>query len=75
MTVHKSQGQTLPKAIIDIESCRGTEAPYVMCSRVTSLEGLLILRPFNINKIRCRQSEDARREEKRLYLLSLQTIV
>ncbi|KAH7931399.1 hypothetical protein BV22DRAFT_991024, partial [Leucogyrophana mollusca] len=75
LTAHKSQGQTLDKAIVDIESCGGTESPYVMCSRVTSLDGLLILRPFKISKITSHQSEDARREDQRLYYLSLQTIV
>ncbi|KAH7909205.1 hypothetical protein BJ138DRAFT_993553, partial [Hygrophoropsis aurantiaca] len=66
MTAHKSQGQTMARAIVDIESCGNTESPYVMCSRVTSLDGLLILRPFNIKKITNRQSEDARRDDKRL---------
>jgi len=75
MTTHKAQGRTLPNAIIDIQSCRGTEAPYVMASRVTSLDGLLILRPFNINKIRSRPSEDSRKEERRLECLRLQTIL
>jgi len=46
MTAHKAQGQTMTHAIIDLASCHGTQAPYVMVSQVTSLEGLLILRPF-----------------------------
>ncbi|KAG1839105.1 hypothetical protein DFJ58DRAFT_667927 [Suillus subalutaceus] len=46
MTTHKAQGQTMQRAIIDFEGCSGTEAPYVMLLRVTSLDGLLILRPF-----------------------------
>ena len=50
MTAHKAQGQTLKKVIIDLENCRGTESPYVMVSCVTSLEGLLILRPFRSSK-------------------------
>ncbi|PPR06558.1 hypothetical protein CVT24_001578 [Panaeolus cyanescens] len=28
MTAHKSQGQTLKQAIIDLEGCRGTETPW-----------------------------------------------
>jgi hypothetical protein len=75
MTAHKSQGQTLNRVIVDLESCRGTEAPYVMISRVTSLSGLLILRPFTKNKIQCHQSEDLRKEMKRLYKLKLDTII
>ncbi|KAJ3851611.1 hypothetical protein EV368DRAFT_17583, partial [Lentinula lateritia] len=74
-TTHKVQGQTLDSAIIDLESCRGTEAPYVMVSRVKTLDGLLVLRPFHLKKIQCRQSEDSRLEHKRLHLLALETIV
>jgi hypothetical protein len=74
MTAHKSQGQTMHQAIIDLQSCHGTESPYVMLSRVTSLEGLAILRPFEKRKIQCRQSEDSRREAKRLHLLQLHTV-
>jgi PIF1-like helicase len=60
MTAHKSQGQTIQKAIIDLATCRGTEPPYVMVSRVRKLEDLLILHPFPIGKITCRMSEDTR---------------
>ena len=74
MTAHKAQGQTLKKVIIDLDNCRGTESPYVMVSRVTSLEGLLILRPFRSSKIKCRQSEDVRNEFKRLDRLRTLTI-
>ncbi|PBK86770.1 hypothetical protein ARMGADRAFT_854301, partial [Armillaria gallica] len=73
MTAHKAQGQTLPNVIVDFESCRGTEAPHVMASRVKSLSGLLILRPFKINKIQKRQSEDYRNESHRLRVLQLLT--
>jgi hypothetical protein len=75
MMAHKAQGQTLTKAIIDLQSCKGTEAPYVMLSRVKSLKGLLILRPFEKKKIQCRQSEDVRTEMLRLEALSLETII
>ena len=66
MTAHKSQGQTLDKAIVDLANCHGTEAPYVMVSRVRRLNDLLILRPFPMGKIKCRMSEDTRREQTRL---------
>jgi hypothetical protein len=75
MTAHKAQGQTMDRAIVDLESCFGTESPYVMISRVRSLDGLRILRPFNIAKIQCRQSEDSRREFRRLDFIRLLTIV
>lgn len=45
-----------------------------MASRVTSLDGLLVLRPFNINKIRSRPSEDSRKEEQWLECLWLKTV-
>ena len=74
MTAHKAQGRTLDHVIVNLQSCRGTEAPYVMVSRVTSLSGLLILRPFE-KKIQSRQSEDARREAQCLEILRLKTIM
>ena len=46
MTVHQAQGQTLDSIIIDLQSCKGTEAPYDMASCAHSLHGLLILHPF-----------------------------
>jgi len=69
ITTHKAQGRTLSHAIIDIKSCRGTEPPYVMASCATSLDGLLVLRPFNIDKIRSHPSEDSHKEERRLECL------
>ena len=33
MTAHRAQGQTLSNVIVDLQSCRGTEAPYVMISQ------------------------------------------
>ncbi|EIM79427.1 uncharacterized protein STEHIDRAFT_37212, partial [Stereum hirsutum FP-91666 SS1] len=74
-TAHKSQGQTYEKVIVDLKNCRGSAAPYVMLSRVKSLEGLCILRDFKISKIRCHMNEDCRREMNRLEKMSLQTII
>lgn len=74
ITGHKSQGRTLEATIADIQSCRGTESVYVMLSRVTSINQLRILRPFNIKKIQCRPSEDSRQETKRQTILNLRTI-
>ncbi|KAI0038040.1 hypothetical protein FA95DRAFT_1478114, partial [Auriscalpium vulgare] len=73
LTAHKAQGQTLSHAVVDLHDCRGTESPYVMISRVKSLEGLLILRPFARKKIMCRQSQDSRLEFRRLDFVRLQT--
>lgn len=74
-TAHKSQGQTYEKVIVDLNSCRGSAAPYVMLSRVKSLDGLCILRDFEKSKICCHMSEDCRKEMKRLDCLSLHTII
>ncbi len=73
MTAHKSQGRTLTRAIVDFESCTGTEAPYVMASRVKSLEGLLVVRWFPEKKIQVRPSEDLRLEITRLRVQCEQT--
>lgn len=75
MTAHKAQGQTMERAIVDLQSCFGTESAYVMASRVKSLNGLAILRPFDKRKIQSRQSEDSRKEAKRLEYLNLHTIM
>jgi hypothetical protein len=50
ITVHKSQGLTLPKVVLDIsqsEHCLGLS--YVAVSRVKSLDGLLFERPFDFD--------------------------
>jgi ATP-dependent exoDNAse (exonuclease V) alpha subunit len=73
MTAHKAQGQTMHKVVVDLAGCSGTEQPYVMVSRSTSLEGLVILRDFDFNKITKRHSEDLRREFGRLEYLKVQT--
>jgi hypothetical protein len=75
VTAHRAQGQSMERVIIDLESCQGMEAPYVMASRATSLDGLLILRPFQQKRITCALSQDARTEKSRLHQLSLETMV
>jgi len=66
ITAHKAQGRSMNKVIVDLSSCVGTEAAYVMVSRCTHLNGLLVLRPFPISKITVRRSQDAREEFHRL---------
>jgi hypothetical protein len=73
MTAHKAQGKTMEAIVVDLESTHGTEAPYVMISRATSLAGVFILRPFRQKVIQCRPSQDVRNEFKRLDMLSHQT--
>ena len=74
MTVHKAQGQTMSKVIVDLAGCSGTEPPYVMASRATSLEGLLILRSFERKHITKRRSEELRKEFSRLMYLKWKTV-
>lgn len=75
ITAHKAQGKTMNKVVVDLQGCCGTEQPYLMVLRCTTLEGLIILRNFDFKKITCRQSEDQRRETERLEKLRLQTLV
>jgi hypothetical protein len=73
MTAHKAQGKTMEAIIADLESTKGTEAPYVMLSRAKSLDGIFILRPFRLSAIQCHPSQDVRNEYKRLDMLCHQT--
>ncbi|KAJ7136458.1 hypothetical protein C8R43DRAFT_859936, partial [Mycena crocata] len=73
ITAHKAQGKSLDACVISFSGCKGTESPYVMVSRATSLQGLVILTPFKKDKICCRQSQDARTEFRRLRYLALST--
>ncbi|HZU92612.1 MAG TPA: AAA family ATPase [Microbacterium sp.] len=60
VTIHKSQGKTYDRAIIDLGS--GAFAPgqtYVALSRLTSLEGLYLSRPLRPSDIKV--DEDVRR--------------
>lgn len=74
MTVHKAQGQTMERVIVDLAGCIGIESAYVMVSRATSLKGLMVLRDFDIQQIKKRRSEDLRKEFLRLTCLKWQTI-
>jgi hypothetical protein len=59
---------------VDLTGCTGSQSPYVMLSRVTDFESLFILRPFKEAKIKCRPSEDLRRENLRLKEIYLKTL-
>lgn len=73
MTDYKSQGRTLKYAIVDLTACTGSQSPYVMVSRVTSLDGLLVLRAFNKEKVCSNPSQDLRIEVKRIKSLHANT--
>ena len=60
VTIHKSQGKTYDRAVVDLGS--GAFAPgqtYVALSRLTSIEGLYLSRPLRPSDIRV--DEDVRR--------------
>ena len=64
----------MERAVVDLAGCTGTEQPYVMVSRCTSVDGLVILRDFEFGQITKRRSEDLRKEMSRIECLRLQTI-
>lgn len=51
MTIHKAQGQTSERAIIDIRGCFDGQQPYVALSRVRNLDGLRLLNPPKLSDL------------------------
>ena len=51
ITVHKSQGLTFTKAIVDIGDAFAPGQVYVALSRLTSLNGLVLSSPINVNSL------------------------
>ncbi|KAF7791121.1 hypothetical protein EIP86_002132 [Pleurotus ostreatoroseus] len=72
-TAHRAQGQSYDKVVVDLQDCQGSECPYVMLSRARSLEGVLILRPFDKRKICTPPAEGLSTELRRLEWLALLT--
>ncbi|CAF1486450.1 unnamed protein product [Adineta ricciae] len=72
ITTHKSQGQTLPKIIVDLVTPPGTVALasiYVPLSRVKRLQDLLIFRPFELDVLQKKPSKSQLEERKRLDMI------
>ena len=69
-TAHNSQGRSLNAACIDFTSCNELAMTYVMLSRIRSLEGITILRPFPIGKINSHAPQAVRNELIRLDVLA-----
>jgi len=52
-TIHKCQGQTFEKAVIDFDTGSFANGmTYVALSRVKSLDGLYLIRPIKVSDIR-----------------------
>lgn len=73
ITAHKLQSSSYNAGTIDLQSCTGTEKPYVMLSRFRTLKHVHILRPFDFKKITCHPSEDIRKEQLRSERLAEET--
>ncbi|KAJ3475999.1 hypothetical protein NLI96_g11457 [Meripilus lineatus] len=69
MTDYGAQGRTRPCNPVDLRKCRGHQSVYTCLSRSSSLEGTLILYPFNTYKITKGATGDLRREYKELEIL------
>ncbi|QZE13020.1 AAA family ATPase [Halosquirtibacter laminarini] len=56
ITIHKSQGLTFSKAIIDTNRAFDHGQTYVALSRCRSLEGLVLTQPFNEYSVICNET-------------------
>jgi hypothetical protein len=72
-TSHNAQGRSLDVCCIDLASCPTIQSAYVMLSRVRSLQGLCILRPFRLDRIQNHISQELREELKRTELKAQKT--
>ena len=77
-TAHNSQSRSLGSAILHLESSHNTAATYVMLSRIKCGEegptGLRILGEVTAKNIATHASEEVRKEEERLQIMSERTI-
>jgi hypothetical protein len=76
ITTHKSQGQTLPKIVIDLNMPPGiveVASAYVPLSRVKQLTDLVILQDFSVNALQVKPSKGQIAELNRLVVIFQQT--
>ena len=76
ITTHKSQGQTLPKIVIDLNMPPGmveVASAYVPLSRVQQLTDLVIFQDFSINALQVKPSKGQIAELNRLTIIFKQT--
>ncbi|KAJ6465352.1 hypothetical protein C8R45DRAFT_424089 [Mycena sanguinolenta] len=64
-TSHNAQGRSLDVCCIDLASCPSIQSAYVMLSRVRSLKGLAVLRPFRLDRVQNHISQELREELRR----------
>lgn len=72
-TNHKSQGRSLTEVIVDVAGFCSLQSLYVMLSRVKTLDGLAILRPFLSKTITQPLHHEFKDEFKRLAELAEKT--
>lgn len=82
MTGYCAQGKTFSRAIVDLATCTGRFAgkhnradAYVLLSRLKTLNGVALLRPFQKNILRSPQSASLTREIQRLKQLEEITLL
>ena len=73
-TDYKAQGRSLSAAIVDPKSASSLQGVYVMLSRLKTMNGLALLRPFPEKKITQRISQELRNELRRLDTLNEATL-
>ncbi|CAF1281016.1 unnamed protein product [Adineta ricciae] len=76
ITIHKSQGQTLNKVVIDLKLPKDTDdiaAVYVPLSRVKRLDDLIILRHFDYKVLVTKPTKSQFAEMQRLDKLYMET--